>query len=56
MPNLPKYILFQKPPFGVVTVNSGQLGYKNKTNIRLRRDNKGVYFETKDGYKYREKK
>lgn len=56
MNNYPKNILFKEPPFGIVTVSAGQLGYAKKTTIRLRRDEKGVYFELKDGTKYREKK
>lgn len=56
MNKYPNNILFKKPPFGMVTVSAGQLGYINKTTIRLRRDDKGVYFELKDGTIYREKK
>ena len=56
MPDYPKTILFQKPPFGLVTISAGQLGYLKKTSIRLRRDNIGVYFELNNGIKYREKK
>ena len=55
MPDYPKTILFQKPPFGLVTISAGQLGYLKKTSIRLRRDNIGVYFELNNGIKYREK-
>ena len=50
----PSRIKFTEPPFGVVTIQVGQFGYEKMTKIRLKRDKKGIFFETKDGKIYRE--
>ena len=50
---LPKEIVFQTPPVGIVTIQSGQMGYKRRVNIRLKRNKKGdVYCITKHGAVY----
>ena len=52
--NLPETINFPQPPWGVVTVQKGQLGYKRLTRIRLRRHRPTgtLYFPIKGGHKY----
>jgi hypothetical protein len=48
-------LTFTTPPFGIVTVKKGQLGYIKKTNIRLRRSKKyGTYFPIKAGEIYKQ--
>ena len=43
--NIRTTISFREPPFGMITVQKGQFGYKRKTRIRLKRDKNGqVYF------------
>ncbi len=53
MNNLQKVLTFKEPPFGIVTIGEGQLGYIKKTNIRLRRNIKGnIYFPIKGDKRY----
>lgn len=43
-------LVFESPPFGIVTIKEGQLGYLKKTRIRLKNNTKyGIHFETKCG-------
>lgn len=45
-------VTFPHPPFGIVTIPSGKLGYKRKTTIRLRRSSKyGIYFPVRKRYR-----
>ncbi len=42
-------LVFERPPFGVVTIPKGRMGYDRQTSIRLRRGKtNGVYFRTKN--------
>lgn len=50
----PSTIKFNQPPCGIVTIQKGQFGYERKTRIRLAKDIKSIYFETKHSKIYRE--
>lgn len=50
-------IVFQHEPFGMITIQAGQMGYCKKTRIRLKRHRDGyVYFETKNNDKFIQKR
>ena len=50
---LPKEIVFQSAPSRIVTIKSGQMGYKRSVKIMLKKNKNGdVYFMTKHGAVY----
>ena len=49
---LQSVLTFQSPPFGIITIQKGQLGYKRQTRIRLRSKKGQIYFKIKGGKKY----